>query len=345
MTGATSTRSAPTRGAIAALAALAITALSAALVLALLTVQPDGSIFNPGPAVTYGLPAVKVVVDLAAAATIGVLVVAAFCVPVGLRSWNRLLDAAPWCSACWLVASCIAAVMTSISLTGPVEANMLGPSLAQFFTQIAVGQGWFATILMTATISVVAFAARGQAGVAAAAILAFAALVPLALQGHAAGAGNHVTATVALWLHVAGAAVWVGGLAAVVYVATVDGRTFVALVRRYSAIALAGLCAVTISGLAGALVRLSDPAQLLTTDYGRLLSVKVVALLLLVAFGWAQRTYVIRRFGSMDAPALRRRLAFGSLALVELVGMVVAMGTGASLSLTETTGGQVLLAP
>ena len=344
MTGATSTRSAPTRGAIAALAALAITALSAALVLALLTVQPDGSIFNPGPAVTYGLPAVKVVVDLAAAATIGVLVVAAFCVPVGLRSWNRLLDAAPWCSACWLVASCIAAVMTSISLTGPVEANMLGPSLAQFFTQIAVGQGWFATILMTATISVVAFAARGQAGVAAAAILAFAALVPLALQGHAAGAGNHVTATVALWLHVAGAAVWVGGLAAVVYVATVDGRTFGALVRRYSAIALAGLCAVTISGLAGALVRLSDPAQLLTTDYGRLLSVKVVALLLLVAFGWAQRTYVIRRFGSMDAPALRRRLAFGSLALWELVVMGVAMGTGATLSRTETPGGQILLA-
>ncbi|RDV43956.1 hypothetical protein DOE76_14550 [Leifsonia sp. ku-ls] len=234
--------------------------------------------------------------------------------------------------------------MTSISLTGPVEVNMLGSSLAQFFTQIAVGQGWFATILMTAVISVLTFAARGQGGVAAALLLAFIALVPLALQGHAAGAGNHVTATIALWLHVAGAAVWVGGLAAVTYAAAFDERSWVALVRRYSAIALAGLCAVTISGMAGALVRLSQPAQLLTTDYGRLLSLKLVALLLLVGLGWLQRTWVIRRFDSAVVPGLQRRLAFGSLALWELLVMGVAMGAGATLSRTETPGGQILLA-
>lgn len=344
MTGATSTRSGSTRSALFALASLIIAAVVAALALAMLTVRPDGSIFNPGPLVTYGLPAMKVVVDLAAAATIGALVVAAVCVPVGLRAWDRLLDAAPWCSAAWLVASCVAAVMTSISLTGPVEANMLGSSLAQFFTQIAVGQGWLATILMTATISVLTFAARGQTGVAAALVLALVALVPLALQAHAAGAGNHVAATVALWLHVAGAAVWVGGLAAVTYAAAFDERAFVPLVRRFSAIAFAGLCAVTISGMAGALVRLSHPVQLLTTDYGRLLSLKIVALLLLVGFGWAQRTWVIRRFGSTDMPALRRRLVFGSLVLWELLVLGVAMGAGATLSRTETPGGQILLA-
>ncbi|MGH1526468.1 copper resistance D family protein [Leifsonia sp. L25] len=221
---------------------------------------------------------------------------------------------------------------------------MLGSSLAQFFTQIAVGQGWLATILMTATISVLTFAARGQTGVAAALVLALVALVPLALQGHAAGAGNHVAATVALWLHVAGAAVWVGGLAAVTYAAAFDERAFVPLVRRFSAIAFAGLCAVTISGMAGALVRLSHPVQLLTTDYGRLLSLKIVALLLLVGFGWAQRTWVIRRFGSTDMPALRRRLVFGSLVLWELLVLGVAMGAGATLSRTETPGGQILLA-
>lgn len=327
----------------AALVALVGSAFIASLILGLVTIQPDGSVFNPGPFVTFGLPVAKAAVDISAAVTIGSLLVAAFCVPVGSRAWNRLLDVSPWWAACWMLSSCVAAIMTSLSLTGPVALDALGPSLAQFFTQISVGQAWLATILMTATLGIVAFVARERTGIAAAVCLALATLVPLALQGHASGAGNHVTATIALWLHIVGAAIWVGGLVATVYGAVVDERSFVPLVSRYSALALVGFLAVFISGTAGALVRLNDPVQLASTGYGRLLALKMILLIVLAGFGWAQRTWVLRRFGSREFSAAGRRLVFAWLAGWELVVMGVAMGAGTTLSRTETPGGQILL--
>ncbi|WP_085370067.1 bifunctional copper resistance protein CopD/cytochrome c oxidase assembly protein [Leifsonia sp. NCR5] len=344
MTAATSTTATRTRRFLLVVVVLISFAFGAALLLGLTTIQADGTVFDPGPIVTFGLPVAKAAVDVSATLTIGILLVAGFCVPVGSKPWNRLLDAAPWCSAMWMASNCVTAVMTSLSLTGPVQADALGASLAQFFEQIAVGQAWIATILMTAALTVLTFAARHPAGIAASVCLGLSALVPLALQGHAAGAGNHVTATVALWLHIVGAAMWVGGLVAAVYAAALDESGVVPLLRRYSGLALVGLVTVTVSGSAGALVRLNDPTQLVTTVYGRVLGLKIILLLLLAALGWAQRKWVIRRFGDPEATNIRRRIAFVWLAVWELVIMGVAMGAGASLSRTETPGGQILLA-
>jgi Putative copper export protein len=215
MTATTQPRVPTRRRAVFSLLAVGCSAVVVALLLGLSVISPDGTVFDPGPVITFGLPVAKVVVDLSAAATIGALIVAGSCVARGSKSWDTLLNLTFWSAGLWCLASCGTAVLTSISLTGPVPAELFPSSLYQFFTQIAVGQAWLATILMTAVLAVLAFAGRSRGTIAVSVALAFATLMPLALQGHAAGAGNHVTATIALWLHICGAAAWVGGLVAV----------------------------------------------------------------------------------------------------------------------------------
>ena len=58
--------------------------------------------------------------------------------------------------------------------------------------------------------------------------------------------------------------------------------------RRFSVIALWCFVAMAVSGIVNALVRIL-PSDLLTTNYGRLVVAKFVALCLLGVVGWRQR--------------------------------------------------------
>ena len=113
--------------------------------------------------------------------------------------------------------------------------------------------------------------------VAWAAVLAIAALLPLALAGHAAGTADHMNSVDSLALHLVGVCVWVGGLAGLLLISRRLQSQRPVVVARYST--LAGWCfaLVAISGLVNAALRLGGWSAL-ASAYGLLVIGKVAAL-------------------------------------------------------------------
>ena len=67
--------------------------------------------------------------------------------------------------------------------------------------------------------------------------LAFLALFPVALSGHASGSDDHQNAVDSLAVHLVGVTVWVGALIAIVLLGPGLGRQLATVTRRYSTVA------------------------------------------------------------------------------------------------------------
>jgi putative copper export protein len=131
--------------------------------------------------------------------------------------------------------------------------------------------------------------------------------------------------------HVAGAGIWLGGLASLVLVlprATSDPAKRRAVVGRFSTAALAAVCVIAVSGVGRALTELDSVSQVWSTSYGRALIVKSSLLLPVLGLGWLNRTRLLGAFNQL------RRSAIVESAL--LLGVVAAVGV-----LTEVRPGVV----
>jgi len=120
--------------------------------------------------------------------------------------------------------------------------------------------------------------------------------------------------------HIAGAAVWLGGLVSLVYLvprATRSPDVRGAAVRRFSSSALVAVLVIAASGLVRALTELSAVSQVWSTSYGRALIVKTAVFVPLLGLGWVNRTFLLRAFDRL------RRSA--SVEVVAIAGIVVAV--------------------
>lgn len=313
----------------------------AAVLISLAAVLPaEPELLDPaGPAVRIALPVVKAVFTLAAAATVGALVLAAFVIPPTERAHRLALDLGAGSAFVWTLASAVATVLTFLNLAGSFSPELLVPALAQFLTEVELGQVWLLTTMAASALTILCFVARSPSSVLLTAALAFAALAPLALQGHAAGAGGHIAASSALWLHSAGAAAWVGGLIvlAVAY-GWRSGGALADVLRRYSTVALACFVVVAVSGTISAALRLTEVSQLLLTPYGLLLLAKIALLLALGTIGAVHRTRLIARIS--ENPASRR--PFWVLVGAEVILMGSATGVATVLARTPTPGPETI---
>ncbi|HEY0239599.1 MAG TPA: cytochrome c oxidase assembly protein [Friedmanniella sp.] len=294
---------------------------------------PVGGLLDPGSFVRYGLPAARAVHDVAASATVGLLVLATWAVaPAAGKSVDSLagprrlmVRGATVSALVWAGAALVVLVLTAADVSGFSPAAP-GFSVAFFsFTfQLELGRALLVSLLLVLLAVVVSALATRVVAVAWAAVIALLAVLPLSLAGHASGAANHMNAVDSLALHLLGAVLWVGGLIALVLVGGRLGTQRDAVVRRYST--LAGVCfaVVAFSGVINAALRLGSFAALGTT-YGLLVVGKVVALGLLGAAGFVHRRRTI--------PALAtQRSAFARLAAVELVVMGATVGLAVALS-------------
>jgi len=293
-------------------------------------VAPVAGLPDPGALVRWGLPVVRAVHDLAAASTVGLLVVAATIIPEA-RSSNRRITAARYACASgvvWVVAGLVGLLFSFASLSGT---RLTDPTFGTEFQTFVLQLDTLRVVAISSAIALVvttgAAVVRGRAGMVALAALSILAMLPLALSGHAAGAAGHDTAVSSLALHLVASVVWVGGLLALAMLRPLLGTALGVSLQRYST--LAGWCfvAVAVSGTANAWIRIGSVANL-ASAYGALLILKVVALVALGAAGWLQRSRVITRIA---ADPLAGRL-FGRLALTELVLMGAAFALGAALS-------------
>ena len=294
---------------------------------------------DPGALVRYGLPAAKLIVNLSAAGTIGALLLTCFALSPRHPEFNRTLDVAAASAAVMTVASAITGLLTFVSVTGiPFSLDQtFTDGLSSFVTSVSLGQAWLGTTLIAAAVTVLCFAVRNQTALAFVTALALLSLLPMAQQGHAAGTAGHDAAITALGLHIAFAAIWLGGLLTVVLIRkTLDGARLVAVIERYSTLAIVCFVVVAASGYVSAELRIGTLDKL-ATPYGILVLVKVAALVALGVFGVAQRRFLIGRLKSGA-----KRSVFWWLVTAELAFMGIASGVAAALARTATPVAQTL---
>jgi putative copper resistance protein D len=287
---------------------------------------------DPGAVVRWGTLLVRVVHDLAAATTVGLLVLAAFLAPETTRTHRRTTATrlAAATAAVWAVAGFAGVLLTFSQLAGvPVFGPGYLEQLRSFAWELEVTRVALVSALLAALVASWARVATSRASMAWLSVLSVVALLPLALAGHAAGAADHDTAVNTLAVHLVGVAVWVGGLAALAVMRPALGGDLAVTVRRFSVLALWAFVAVAVSGLLNAWLRLGGPDGLATT-YGALLLAKVLALVVLGYAGWRHRRAVARRL--LDAPGDRG--AFARLAAAELA--VMGFATGVAVALTRS---------
>ncbi len=155
-------------------------------------------------------------------------------------------------------------------------------------------------------------------------------LVPLGLTGHSSAGGSHDLATNGLLIHLVAASLWAGGLLALLAHALRGGDHLGLAARRFSLIALWCWVAMAMSGLVNALVRV-QPSDLFSTDYGRLVTAKFVALCLLGALGWRQRRVSV---AALQADPRHGRGALLRLTLIEAAIFGLTFGIAVGLGRT-----------
>ena len=292
-----------------------------------------GGIPEASRAVQWALPIARTMADLCAAAAVGLLLGAAALFP----SARDLLATAPARAAriaawfAWAVAL-LALVLLVLSyaetFATTVSESLDLTRLLSFVGESEQGAAWLVTASLAAFAGVVARESNRPLGAWAALLLAVAMVLPPAVTGHAASAGNHDLATSSLVVHIVCVVLWVGGLLALLWYSKTDGRHLGLATGRFSAIALWLFIGVGVSGVVNAWVRLGGLDNLMSTRYGAVLLIKVFAFTALGMLGWAHRRHTLPEVEA------ERPGAFARLATVEALIMTATVGVGVGLSVT-----------
>lgn len=320
---------APRGSAAAGLAALAV-AVPVALIAALLTgaLEP-AALSDPGPVTRVATVVVRTVHDLAAALTIGLLLVAAFLTPESRRSRRREFAArsAALAGAVWATAAAAGMVLAFATAAGqPPVGQPFYTLLWQNFWSLDLTRMLTLETLFAGLVALAALVSRSRMALAWTFALALVALVPLSFTGHAGADEGHEQAVNSLLVHLVAACLWVGGLTAIIVMRRHLGSALAVTVRRYSTVALWCYVAIAVSGVLFALLQVGTLADLVS-PYWLVIWAKVAALAALGVFGAVHRRRIIR--GGLDRPH-----AFTRLAIAEIVVMGVAFGLAVALSRT-----------
>jgi cytochrome c oxidase assembly factor CtaG/putative copper export protein len=247
---------------------------------------------SPGMLTTLGLPVVRVVHDVCAVATVGILL-AAVALAGDAGSRREITRAAgPWALA-WAASAALTQILTLSDLLGLPVGEALGSGfLPTFSIEVPQGQAFLLVTLLAVVIAVATTLPVRTWGRVLLLALAIFAVLPPAYVGHSASAADHNIAVSSLMLHIAGVTLWVGGLFGLVTQLR-RSQGLAQAVRRFSALALCCFVAVGVSGMVNAWIRLGSPSQVWQSRYGLLVLGKLVALVALGWFGWRHRRTTI----------------------------------------------------
>lgn len=288
---------------------------------------------DPGPVTTLGLPAVRAIGEIAAAATVGALLFAAFLVPpqesgVLDAEGYRAMRAAAIGSAVWAVCATLLVPLTVSDVSGkPLREHLNPVEVWRVAGLVDTASAWRWTALLAFILAVSSRSVLRWSWTPVLFALSLLTLVPVALTGHSAAGGAHDLATNSLLIHLVAGALWAGGLMALLADAMRGGRRTDLAARRFSVVAFWCFIAMTLSGIVNTLVRVRL-TDLFATSYGALVVAKVLALVTLGLIGWRQRRVAVAALQSdPDARAPLIRLATAE-AMVFGVTFGIAVGLG-----------------
>ena len=286
-------------------------------------------------------PISKVILNFSMAVAVGTLVFAAFAIPENNADekaslLGKALDLAAGAAVVWALAGALNFLLTYLVISGSSISTdaTFGQSLWMFATSIELGISLALNTAAAVVVSVLAIAIRSLTATGLLAALGLAALVPLALIGHAAGTANHSLAVNSIGVHLVAVVIWVGGLVALFTLRGNSPEQASTLTKRYSSLALLAFGLVTVSGVSSSIIRI-DSFDKIFSSYGLLVLLKIAALLLLGVLGAIYRTRLIGKLAA-SSPAVKN---FFGLVMVEFIIMGTAMGLATALGKTPTPGG------
>jgi cytochrome c oxidase assembly factor CtaG/putative copper export protein len=290
---------------------------------------------DPGPVTTIGLPFVRAAGEVAAVVAVGSFLMAAFLVP---PQDNGVLDADGYralrvgtvAAGAWAVCAALLVPLTISDVSGqPFTAHLNPASLWSLASIINVSTAWRWTALLAGVLTVASLPVLRWSWTPLLLAGSLATLIPLGLTGHSSAGGSHDLATNSLLIHLVAASLWAGGLLALLAHLLRGGQHADLASRRFSTIALWCFGAMALSGVVNAAVRIR-PSDVLSSDYGRLVIAKLVALCLLGFLGWRQRRTGL--VALQADPTSRTRLI--RLALIEAVLFGLTFGVAVGLGRT-----------
>jgi cytochrome c oxidase assembly factor CtaG/putative copper export protein len=242
----------------------------------------------------------------------------------------RALRVGTVAAGAWTVCAALLVPLTISDVSGqPFTAHLNPASLWSLASIINISTAWRWTALLAAVLTVASLPVLRWSWTPLLLGGSLLTLIPLGLTGHSSAGGSHDLATNSLLIHLVAGSLWAGGLLALLTHVVRGGQHADLAARRFSTIALWCFGAMAVSGVVNALVRIR-PSDLLSSDYGRLVVVKFVALCLLGVAGWRQRRAGI--VALQDDPSSRSRLV--RLAVVEAVLFGLTFGVAVGLGRT-----------
>src|SRR5438067_5694700 len=148
----------------------------------------------------------------------------------------------------------------------------------------------------------------------------------LAFSGHASSAAPSVVNRPTVFLHAVCAAFWIGALLPLYAAVRGSPRVFAELARFSRAIPIP-VALLVASGFWLAFVQLGHLDALWTTSYGTVLMAKLAAVALLFGLAAANRYWLVPKFESRSAPAIRPlaiSIAFELALALAILALVVA---------------------
>jgi putative copper resistance protein D len=310
--------------------------------LAIAAVRPVPGVIEPEAVVRYGLPVVRVLLDIAAVLTVGLCLLP---ILIGFDRPN-IADpvlvgsrrAAAASALVWAMTALVALVLQTAEVRPGVNVSL--GAVADYVVTVGAGKA----LVLVAVLALVSFglaAASVRVGESVPAELraavALFALLPLPVTGHATNWRWHDITMVSMELHVLGAAAWTGGLGAVVTLLAANRTLLATALPRFSRLATVCLIVVAATGVFNAVVELALSrtqgilGALFGTDYGLLVLLKLTCFGLLAALGGNIR------FRLLPAIARHQRTALVAWAGLELAVMGLAFGFAVVLTRAATT--------
>ena len=217
---------------------------------------PPPGISDSGPLVVWGTAILRVLTDLAAIATIGWLLCAAFLDPAGRggvvsRIGRVDLKRAAIAAFVWAGLAWLQMLFTLADVLGVRLLQALDPSVfTTYVNEIPITRALLAMTVLAAVVCVASVATSTTGASAAWVLIAVVAASLPALAGHGAGQGDHALALTAGVAHVASATIWIGGLFALAVHAARRDLPLQHAAERFSSIALVAFVLLAVSGLA-----------------------------------------------------------------------------------------------
>ncbi|MCF6778545.1 bifunctional copper resistance protein CopD/cytochrome c oxidase assembly protein [Corynebacterium sp. MC-21] len=288
---------------------------------------------DPGFSVSFGLPFVRGLATMFGFIGVGSFLMSAFGTPPRKDGFfdvdgYKASRTGTWCLFIWAVLALLLIPMSLSDVSGAPLSTTLSPAhWGEAIDQVSVARSWM-WVAIFALITVV-WSLGTRRWIFQMLFFAFSlvTLIPISLEGHSAAGGNHDYGVNSYLWHFVFCALWVGGLAAMIQHALRKGPHMDVIVKRYSFLALVSIIVLAISGVVNALLRIRVD-ELLTSNYGRVITAKAVLLIVLGIFGFLHRRMTIPKLEKDPSD----RLAFSQIAIVELIVMAATIGVAVSLS-------------